>query len=363
MARKYFGRDLPIGATLDVEGADVMFHPMRVAAVLKDLPPNTSRRAEIFASARSAYSYLSYFDAHPLPGGADYPGIVTYARLAPGVPASGVQAALDAAGKPYADAAVRLGGTKVSYQLAPLDDAHWAPAMGPVNPGSQTAGSKAVTYAIAAVGALIVLIAAINFVTLMTARAGRRGVEVGVRKATGARRGDLVVQFMGEALIQVAASALIAAALAEALIKPFDALVQRELSVDFVHDPLLLGGLVGFALVAGLLASMYPALVLSSFRPAAVLKGGTIRASGSPLARAILVAIQFAVLMGLILTTTTIYRQASSRWLGASGAQDSKLMAAVFTSCRGAFPDGGAQAPGRRRSGLFDRLPAQPLAA
>jgi putative ABC transport system permease protein len=346
LARKYFGQDLPIGATLLAQGADLKDHPLRVAAVLKDLPSNTNLSAEIFASGRSSYSYLNAIDANPLPGGADYPAVSTYVRLAPGASAASLKPALDRAGKPHADAVIRLGGNKVSYQLAALDDAHWAPAMGPVNPGSRTAGNKTVTYAIATVGGLIVLVASINFVTLMTARAGRRGVEVGVRKATGARRGDLVAQFMGEALVQVAASALIAAALAEILIKPFDALVQRDLSIDFVHDPLLLGALVSSALVVGVLASIYPAVVLSSFRPAAVLKGGVIRASGSPMARTGLVAIQFGVLVGLIVTTTTIYRQTQFALKQGLGAQDSQLMAAVFTRCKGAFADEVRKLPG-----------------
>ncbi len=84
-----------------------------------------------------------------------------------------------------------------------------------------------------AIGALIVLVAAINFVTLMTARAARRGVEVGVRKATGATKRDLMVQFVGEALIRVALAAVIAAALAEALIKPFSAFLAERPDAGF----------------------------------------------------------------------------------------------------------------------------------
>ena len=98
------------------------------------------------------------------------------------------------------------------------------------------------------------LVAAINFVTLMTARAARRGVEVGVRKAMGARRADLMAQFIGETLIQVAVAAVIAGALAEALFKPVGAFIQRDLALDFVHDPVLLAGVAGAALVIGLLA-------------------------------------------------------------------------------------------------------------
>jgi len=87
-------------------------------------------------------------------------------------------------------------------------------------------GDKRVDLAIAAVGALIVTIAAINFITLMTARATRRAVEVGVRKAVGARRRDLIVQFMGEALIYMTASMVIAVVAAELLLGPFDAFLS-----------------------------------------------------------------------------------------------------------------------------------------
>src|SRR5262249_53829564 len=139
----------------------------------------------------------------------------------------------------------------------PLGEVHLTP-LGTPGPGGKPSGSRPVAYGLAAVGALIVLVAAINFVTLLTARAARRGVEVGVRKAVGATRADLMVQFIGETLIQVAFAAVIAGALAEALFKPVGALIQRDLALDFVHDPILLAGVTGSALVIGLLASIYP---------------------------------------------------------------------------------------------------------
>src|SRR5581483_7194031 len=100
---------------------------------------------------------------------------------------------------------------------------------------------------IAGVGALIVLVAAINFVTLLTARAGRRALEVGVRKAVGASRADLMMQFTGEALIQVAVSVVFALALAELLIGPFGAFTQRNLAAAGLHDPALLAAVLGVA--------------------------------------------------------------------------------------------------------------------
>ena len=345
MARKYFGRDLPIGDVLQVRAPpDARWRPMRVTAILKDLPANTNLKDEIFASGRSAYSSLSAIDAHPRPG-AMMMGLYTFARLPSGTAAADFQHAVDIAGNADAEA-FRRAGDRISIHPLPLDEVHWMPRAGPGNPGDKPSGSKSITYAIAAVAGLIVLVAAINFMALMTARAARRGVEVGVRKATGATRRDLIVQFMGEALVQVALSVVLAAALAEILVRPFDALVQRDLTVDFVRDPLLMAGIAGFALVAGVLSSIYPALVLSSFRPHAVLKGGTIRASGSPLARASLVAVQFAVLVGLMLAATTIYRQTQFALAQGFGASDSQRIVGVFGACRTAFPEEARKLPG-----------------
>jgi putative ABC transport system permease protein len=185
-----------------------------------------------------------------------------------------------------------------------------------------------------------VLVAAINFVTLMTARAARRGVEVAVRKATGARRADLMAQFIGETLLQVALAAVIGAALAEVLIGPFSAFLQMNLTLDFLHDPVLLAAVVAVDLAVGLLAAVYPALVLSSFRPAAALKGVAIQGSGgSPTARTALVVVQFAILVCLIATTLTIWRQTQYALARGLGGADNKLLVAVPAPCNGPFHD------------------------
>ena len=155
-----------------------------------------------------------------------------------------------------------------------------------------------------------------------------------------------MIQFMGEALIQVAIATVIAIAAAELLMKPFSAFVQRDLALNFLTDPLLLASLIGVALVIGLLASVYPALVLSSFRPAAVLKGGVIQTAGSALARQALVVIQFAILTALIVTTTTIYRQTMFALSQGVGGADSKLIVGVFTPCDNAFPEEVRHLPG-----------------
>ncbi|HTI66343.1 MAG TPA: FtsX-like permease family protein [Caulobacteraceae bacterium] len=357
MARKYFHRDLPLGDTLYVQVAKEPprgepsptpgpddWHPLRVTAVLKDLPPNTILTTEIYASGRSTYSFLARMDAQP----PNYGGVccLTFVRLAPKTSAADLRRALDIATRPESARADKsTPGGKWLFHGVPLADVHLT-APGRVASQGKPVGSRSAACGIAGVGALIVLVAAINFVTLMTARAARRRVEVGVRKATGAGRRDLIVQFLGEALLQVALAALIAVGLAELLLPAFSAFVQRGLTLDFIGDPVLLPGLAVGVLTIGLLAAIYPALVLSSFQPAAALKGGAAQVSGSPVARQALVVVQFAILVGLIVTAVTLYRQTRFSLVQGLGTVDTKLIVTVFAACDGAFPKEVRKLPG-----------------
>ena len=302
IARKYFGRDAPIGETLLVDK-----HPMRVTAVIEDLPSNTHLTSDIFASGRSPYSGLTHLEQVDTPLNNV---VATYFRLRPGTSASSLAPQLPAFVARHYPLA-RYGGstwakTKVVVHLVPLTAIHLRPStQGAFKP----AGDKTVIAAIAGVGVLIVLVAAINFITLMTARAARRAVEVGVRKAAGASRGDLVLQFMGEAFLYVVFAAVFAVAMAELALPAFNALLQRRIAFDYANDPMLAAGMGVATLLVALLAGAYPAFVLSAFRPAAVLKGGLPQTTGGVGVRQALVIVQFAVLIGLVLGAITIARQ------------------------------------------------------
>jgi putative ABC transport system permease protein len=301
MARKYFGVDAPIGKTLLVQapaGDAPLFatpHPMRVMAVLKDIPSETHlEQFKIFASGAAAWSPLTIEDQHPGPGLFFW----TYLRLPPGVSPDRVRAGLEGfAARHYA------GPVGRRFRLEPLKDLHFI--------GDFTGDARAVDGEIAIVGLLIVLIAAINFVTLMTARATRRAVEVGVRKASGASRRNLIVQFMGEALMYVLAAMLIGVAIVEIALPAVNVFLQRTIVFNYLDDPGLAAAIVGMAVLTGLMAGFYPAVVLSSVAPASALKGGGGRTGGSATVRHALVVAQFAVLIGLIIATATIYRQTS----------------------------------------------------
>jgi putative ABC transport system permease protein len=301
-ARKYFGRDDPVGEILLINR-----EPFRVTAVLKELPSNTHITAEIFASARSPQSPISQFG--PINGPVDTT-LFTYVRLKPGASAAAMHermaAFLDR--RFPLDALNRNARTKRDTHFLPLTRIHLTPTNQEIF-NSKSAVDPAILGAIAAVGVLIVVVAAINFVTLMTARAARRAVEVGVRKAVGASRRDLIAQFMGEAVLYVAASAVLALSLAELLMPAVNAFLQRKMTFDYLHDPALGLSVLGAMGVVALLAGAYPALVLSGFRPAAVLKGGPVASVGGGGVRQALVIAQFTVLIVLILTAVTIARQ------------------------------------------------------
>ena len=344
-ARKYFGEDAPIGRTLQVKvgfGGPGMspdeasqmssFHPMRVMAVLQDLPSNTHISADVFAAAKAPFSPVSFEDRHPSQFSSD---TLTYVKLKPGASVDRIRAGL----KAYADNHFPLyggGPSNYRFRLTALKDLHFDASTQGAPAGVRPPGDRRVDAGVGAVGALIVLTAAINFVTLMTARATRRAVEVGVRKAVGARRRDLVVQFMGEALIYVLISMVLAVALAELMLPYLNGFLQRVLKFDYLADPRIGGALVAAALLTALLAGLYPAMVLSGFRPASALKGGATQPSGSASVRNVLVVGQFAILIGLIVMTGTIYRQTNFALHDALRLDTSQVLQ-VGAPCRSAF--------------------------
>ncbi|HEX3364238.1 FtsX-like permease family protein [Phenylobacterium sp.] len=302
-ARRYFGRDAPIGGQLLVDG-----HAMRVTAVIEDLPSNTHLAGEVFGSSKATFSMLAMLDKAGYTSNSNQ----TYVRLKSGASAAAIDAQLHSFLDRRVVPQIRKidpdwHGVRYAMRLKPLTSIHLQPSDGGGDP--KPGADVKVLAGIGVIGVLIVVVAAINFVTLMTARASRRATEVGVRKALGAQRKDLIVQFMGEALIYVAVALVLAVALAELLLPAVNAALQRKMSFSYLTDPSLLLVMLGVTVATGLLAGFYPALVLSSFRPSSVLKGGPVAASGGGGVREILVVAQFAVLIALLLAAVTIYRQ------------------------------------------------------
>lgn len=158
----------------------------------------------------------------------------------------------------------------------------------------------------------ILVMACFNFTNLSTARASQRAREIGMRKVTGARRQDLIKQFMGESILLSLIAFATALILVVLVLPAFNTLAAKELSLRHLQDPRLLLGLPGLALFSGLLAGIYPALLLSSFSPVHILRGVLSDQTRRPARftiRKSLVAFQFAVTIFLITSTLIISSQ------------------------------------------------------
>jgi putative ABC transport system permease protein len=171
-------------------------------------------------------------------------------------------------------------------------------------PGNEPTSNPKYSYILGTIGILILLVACINFITLSIGRSTTRAMEVGVRKVLGAERQQLIRQFWGEAFILTLISVLIGLALSSLLIKPFNHLISRQLSLQF-DLAFLLFCLLMIMLIA-MIAGVYPAIVLSGFRPVEVLKGKlNLNTSKSWLRQGLIVG-QFIASITMIICTIAI---------------------------------------------------------
>jgi putative ABC transport system permease protein len=165
-------------------------------------------------------------------------------------------------------------------------------------------------YIFSVVALLILAIACINFINLATANSSKRAREIGLRKVMGANRNKLAFQFIGESMMMTLFSLLLALGLIEFILPSFNNLLDTELKIDFLHNPLFNIGLLAILVVVGLTSGLYPAIYLSRFEAARVLKPGS--GQGKPRAawlRKALVVIQFTVSTAMIMGTLIVVNQ------------------------------------------------------
>lgn len=163
-------------------------------------------------------------------------------------------------------------------------------------------------YAYGIVGFFILLLACINFINLMTARASTRLKEVGIRKTIGAQRGALIRQFLGESLIVTFIALILALIITDLFLPSFSELSSSPFDNTFLLNPLILSSILILTLLIGFLSGMYPAFVLSSPKPSSILKG-VQKIQGNVLLRKGLVVFQFAASVALICSTLVMQKQ------------------------------------------------------
>ncbi|HEY4339828.1 MAG TPA: FtsX-like permease family protein [Steroidobacteraceae bacterium] len=293
-ARRFFGRDAPLGEILDVDG-----HAMVVRAVFPDQAGTTHLQRDIIAAGVSSYSPNStagndaldkYGQLLVVPG-------MTYLRLRPGADLLRVQSSLQRLLQPGNLA-------KSPFAMAPelirVDRFNTKEGLHP--------GFRNRMLLLGIMGVVVLLIAAVNFVNLQTARSALRAREAAIRAVAGAGRRTLIVQFLGEALLYAGAAALLAVALTEWLLPQVNTFLDAGAVLDYGREPWLVAMLLGATLLLAVLAGAWPAFVQSGIRPVNVLRGGIAASSGAAVRQG-LTALQFALLIALGICAGIGYRQ------------------------------------------------------
>jgi putative ABC transport system permease protein len=197
-------------------------------------------------------------------------------------------------------------GLWYDLKLQPLTDIH---LKSDLNAEIQQNGDITYVYIFSAAAILILLIACSNFINLSTAKSINRGREIGLRKVIGARRSQLIAQFLGESFFFVIISAILSVTIVVFALPFFNSLTGESLSLSFLQSPVLFLVYAAIILVIGLLAGTYPAFLMSSFRPVHVLKGALKHGWKDIFLRKGLVIIQFTIAIILIAGTGLIFEQ------------------------------------------------------
>jgi putative ABC transport system permease protein len=289
MARKYFGDRDPVGRTLRVNGE----FDVQVSAVIKDVPARSSLRFD--AVVPFAIQFAPSFEEPQHWGGNP---LETWVLLSPGADRAAVEEKVTAIAAPhFSEAAGRI-----DFHLHPLLRKRLH------SPEGYSLINMIILFSGAAL--FVLALACINFTNLSTARALTRAREIGIRKTVGARRSDIIRQFLGESL-GTSFLALAAALILVALLLPvFNRIAGKELSFSVVPRISTILGFLAITVFAGLAAGVYPAFALSSFQPRRILAGRVGSGLGhSAGLRKALVVFQFALSLILVVGTTVVGRQ------------------------------------------------------
>ena len=291
MARKYFRGENPIGRTIKTMRGTAF----RVTGVMRDVPPQSHlqfdflslfRRIEARLPENNRWDDVSYF---------------TYVELGNRAALNGLEAKITASARAH-----KSDADKTEYRLQPLKRIHLHSAYKFDFPGH---GNFAQVMIFGGVALLILAIACLNFMSLSTARSAARTKEIGVRKASGAGRADLVRQFIGESVVMTSLAFVLALGAVKLVLPLFSAFAGKTLELTFGSGLQVWLGLLGLVVFVGLASGLYPALFLSAFSAVSAIKGGRQTGSRKGGFRKGMVVFQFAVSIFLLIGTLTVSRQ------------------------------------------------------
>ncbi len=295
-ARKYFGDEDPIGKRIkfgnreDYEITGVIRSPENSHLKFTFLFSYPTLRANWGDDVEEAWGWYDFYN---------------YVLLKPGSDPADLEAKFPEFIRKYG----REGDTeRMKFSLQHLPDIH---LYSDLIQEARVNGDGRSVYFLMVIALFILGIAWVNYINLATARAVERAKEVGVRKAIGAERRQLMLQFIGEAFLLNLLAVTVALLLLTISIPTFNQLSGKSLSNSILLEPTLWYSLAGLFVVGSLFSGVYPAFVLSSYKPARVLKGAMSRSREGLILRKALVIVQFVFSVGLIASTLIVYQQLS----------------------------------------------------
>jgi len=301
-AKKVFGTTNVVGRQIELNRNSNYI----IKAVYKDAPVNTQIRPDILLSYATFVKWTTDSSGNGPENAWEWDGCLTYLLLHKGADPKKVESKFPPIVTKFVGDDMKKYNAGVIYHLQPLKDIHLTSHY-MMEPG-ETVDGKTV-YLLLGIAFFIVAIAWVNYINLATARAITRAREVGVRKAVGSRRKQLIVQFLSESALLNSVALVIALLIVLLAIPGFNRLSGQQLSFSlFAHNNFWID--LGALFIVGVFFSgLYPAFVLSGFNPVEVLKGKMGGTKQSSLLRKSLVVFQFAASLFLLIGTVTVYKQ------------------------------------------------------
>lgn len=303
VAKKYFGDENPMGQIIE-SGSGRQY---KITGVMTNVPENSHLWFNGLLSATTLADIVGEEQFNSMePGRFWNIGVYTYLLIRENAQ---MQSIHDKFGGFYAKYMEPVGkavhGT-FDLMSTPLTETHFSGNLAADRPK----GNMAYIFIFSAVGIFILLIAAINYMNMATARSAKRSREVGIRKVAGAYKAQLIWQFLTESLLLSIIGLVIAMVAVYILLPDFNNLAGKSIDLSIFSDPVFLTIIIGTAIFIGLISGSYPAFYLSSFKPVSVIKGSTTgkgKAGGN--LRKVLVVFQFAIAIAMIIATVVVTNQ------------------------------------------------------
>lgn len=289
IAKKYFGTRPALGKTIICNGQNTL-----VTGVVADRPVNSDIKIDALLSTDFSKEtiWMDDFSAYTFILFNKKPNLTNFEHKLSVVSAKYVQPELNATGD---------NAYKISFEVEPLTSVHFSQGKLLDTPK----GNRQFNYIFSLLAIFILIIALLNYVNLSTAKSSERAKEVGIRKVSGAQPSQLISQFLFESFFLVTFAWILAIAMAQTGLPFFNKLLQTKLAINGTQILFM----AAMFLITLLLAGVYPAFVLSAFKPAKVTKGNWRHNANGVLLRKTVTIIQFAIAAALIMGTTVIYNQ------------------------------------------------------